>query len=195
MRPLRFAAFLVALFVALVASPGRAGAAPALTITPSSGPPAARFVATLTGFTPAEAIVFQLSAEARQPLTLTLPAVTIAADGTYSLSINALLLPVGNYSLAALRGTVVVASAHFTVTAAASPVPSPPATGNGGYLPGLPSTGGGGPQGMGPVEARTILAGVLALLATLVAVVRRRSARPLAPRAVPTEDSDTPRVR
>jgi hypothetical protein len=190
MRPLRFATALVALIVALLALPGHAGAAPALTIAPTSGPPETRFVATLTGFTPGEGIVLQLVAETPKPLTLTLPAVTIAADGGYSLSINALLLPPGNYSLTALRGTAVSASARFTVTPEASPVPSPPATGNGGYLPGLPSTGGGGAQGMSPGQAMSIVAGLLTLLAMVAGVLYRRATTVQTLRGVQAEDSD-----
>jgi hypothetical protein len=194
MRSLRFTFALVALIVALTALPGRAGAAPSLTIAPNSGPPETRFVATLAGFTPGEEIVLQLAAETPQPLTLTLPAVTIATDGSYSLSINALLLPQGDYSLTAMRGIAISASARFSVTPEASPVPSPPATGNGGYLPGLPSTGGGGSQLTGSDPVVAIGLSALALLFLLVLLGYRSAKVKLTTLYTQSDDSNV-RIR
>lgn len=190
MRYIRAIAVLTALVAALAALPGLVGAAPALTIAPTSGPPETRFVATLAGFTPGEKIMLQLVAETQPPLTLNIPAVTITADGTYALTINALVLLPGSYTLAALREATVVASARFTVTPPGSPVPTPPSTGSGGYLPGLPNTGGGGAGPASPIPVFLLLLGIPGLLAMLALMTHRRKALAAIPRAVPVADDD-----
>ena len=177
MRPVRTLGALVALVVALVALPRAGAAAPTLTIDPGSGPPDTRFVAHLAGFTPGEQIAFRLAAESESPGPLAIPAVTIRADGTYDLSILGLALPQGGYTLTALRASAAVATARFTVTPPGTPLPSPPATGGGGFLPGLPNTGAGGPPS--PLLGGVLLAALGGLLgvAALARLARRR-ARP-----------------
>ena len=156
MRLARPFVLLTALLAALLSWPTGAGAAPALTITRSQVPGETGFTARLSGFEPSEAIALQLVASGATPQTLDLPTVTILADGTYTLSILSTGLLGGEYTLTARRGTAVVASATFNVPLRATPtrppivatptrsVPMPPPTGNGGDLPGLPNTGGGG---------------------------------------------------
>jgi hypothetical protein len=174
----------------LLLAVGSVSAAPAITIEPSRGAAGENFVATLAGFTPGESIALRLTAEETSPpRTLDVPGVTIRADGGYRLEISSLLLPPGRYTLAALRQGAAVASAAFTVTGGAAPSPQPgtptrtaptatparpptalpvtprpptaPPTGNGGYLPGMPNTGGGSPPSF-PTGAA--LAGTLAFL-------------------------------
>ncbi len=174
MRSARPFVLLAALLLALLIWPTGAGAAPAITITAADSAAATTLTAKLTGFTPQETIDLQLGTTESTPRILEIPGVVIGADGSYTLSLIPLGLPAGAYTLAALRGTVVVASARFTVTARATPTraaatptrmpitavppppiaptavaPTPPSTGSGGVLPGLPDTGGGG-AGNGP---------------------------------------------
>ena len=57
--------------------------------------------------------------------------------------------------------------------------PSPPPTGSGGYLPGLPNTGGGGMSGGGTSGHGELLIGLALVASTALAlgvVVRRRVA-------------------
>lgn len=169
MRFVRPAVVLASLVAALLLWPAFAMAAPAITITPPKTPTDPTFTATLTGFDTGETITLQLGTVSSPPRMLDVPAVKIGADGTYTLAILPLGLAAGDYTLSALRGTAVVASARFTVVARATPtsVPvtptrnaatptrapiaitptpailTPPASGTGGYLPGLPNTGGG----------------------------------------------------
>ncbi|MFN8540170.1 MAG: hypothetical protein U0232_22160 [Thermomicrobiales bacterium] len=199
-------AILAILGLLLFLTAGVVVAAPSLTIEPSRGQVGTSFVANLAGFTPGESIGFRLTAETTPSRTLDVPTVTIRADGGYRLDITSLLLPAGGYTLVALRQGAVVASAGFTVTAPPPPTPRPstptravpvptatrvpviptavpptvPPTGNGGYLPGLPNTGGGPPPSF---PARAASVGALALLALcliggrlLQRVARRREA-------------------
>ncbi len=183
---------LCSLLLALVILVPGAVAAPALTVTPTSGSLETEFVAVLTGFTPAEKIALRL--------------ITIDSAGGYSLAIPALGLTTGDYTLAALRGTEVVVSARFTVAAAprATPtrttvtptrpvptptrtpivsptntpaIPTPSATGNGGFLPGLPNTGGGAGTGMSGTWVFLLLALFVPLI-TLGLVQRRKHDAP-----------------
>lgn len=189
MRSARPFVLLAALLVALLVWPTGAGAAPALTITTADSAGATTLTARLTGFTPQETIDLQLGTTESTPRILEIPGIVIGADGSYTLSLIPLGLPAGAYTLTALRGTAVVASVRFAVTARATPTraaatptrapittvpptaapptpvaptavaPTPPATGSGGALPGLPNTGGG--AGNGPA-ARTWSFAVLA---------------------------------
>jgi len=156
MRSARPFALLAALLAALLVWPTVAGAAPAITIARSQTPGETGFTARLTGFEPGEAIALQLAASGTPPLALDLPPITILVDGTYTLSILSTGLTGGEYTLTARRGASIVASATFSVAIRATPtrppivatptraMPTPPPTGDGGYLPGLPNTGGGG---------------------------------------------------
>lgn len=193
-----FGSFLLALVILV---PGVA-AAPALTITPASGSPETTFVATLSGFTPAEKIALRLTTSEATPRTLTIPAITIDSNGGYALSIPALGLTAGDYTLAALRGTEAMVSARFSVAAApratptrpavtpirpattpttvatASPtappaLPTPPSTGSGGNLPGLPNTGSGAGTGVNTAWGFFLFALFVPLL-TLGIVQRRK---------------------
>ncbi|HEY8599166.1 MAG TPA: hypothetical protein VIL85_12090, partial [Thermomicrobiales bacterium] len=160
------------------------------------------FVAVLSGFTPTEKIALRLATSEATPRILTIPAITIDGAGGYTLAIPALGLTGGDYTLAALRGAEVVASARFTVVAApratptrpaatptrpaptqtrspivgptaAPALPTPPSTGSGGFLPGLPNTGGGAGGGLGGTVAPLLVA-LSIPLATLALVQRRR---------------------
>ena len=210
MRSRRLISVLGSLLLALVIVVPGVAAAPALTITPASGSLETEFVATLSGFTPAEKIALRLTTSEATPRTLTVPAITIDSTGGYILSIPALGLTTGDYTLAALRGTEVVVSARFTVTAAPRatptrpavtptppattptkaptvtpaappPLPTPPSTGSGGNLPGLPNTGSGSGAGMSTAWGFLPLALFIPLLALGIIQRRRRYAtRPLA---------------
>lgn len=201
MRSRRLISVLGSLLLALVILVPGAAAAPALTITPTSGSLETEFVAMLSGFTPAEKIALRLTTSEATSRTLTVPAITIDNTGGYRLSIPALGLTAGDYTLAALRGAEVVVSARFTVTAApratptrptvtpthpapaptrspiisptmSPPIPTPPATGSGGFLPGLPNTGGGSGTGMSGTWAFLLFALFVPLIT--LGLVRRR---------------------
>ncbi len=206
MRSRRLISVLGSLLLALVILVPGAAAAPALTVTPTSGSLETEFDAVLSGFTPAERITLRLITSETTPRTLTVPAITIDSAGGYSLAIPALGLTTGDYTLAALRGTEVVVSARFTVAAAprATPtrttvtqtrpaptstrtpivsptntpaIPTPPATGNGGFLPGLPNTGGGAGTGMSGTWVFLLFALFVPLI-TLGLVQRRKHDAP-----------------
>lgn len=172
-RSLRASIALGALLLALSLGVSPVAAAPAITITPASGPPETEFAADLRGFTPGETVALRLTTTEATPRSLTIPAITIDAEGSYHLIIPAFGLPPGDYTLAALRGTEIVATARLTVLGAPSatparplpsnspvptatrplptatlPAPTPPPTGSGGNLPGLPNTGDGGSIGV-----------------------------------------------
>ena len=199
----RRALIMAGLFLlAWVALAGTAFAAPAITIAPADGANGGAFVADLSGFNPGESINLRLSTGEATPRNLAIPAIMIDATGRYSLTIPTLGLPPGEYTLAALRGGSVVASARFTVAATpvASPStrpaptttrpaptrtttsptptaivpPTPPSTGSGGYLPGLPNTGGGAMSG---APTTWLLLSLAPLMIVLVAARRRRSER------------------
>lgn len=206
MRSRRLIGVLGSLLLALVILVPGVVAAPAMTITPTSGSLETEFVAVLSGFVPAEKIALRLSTSEATPRTLTVPAITIDHTGSYTLSIPALGLMAGEYTLAALRGAEVVVSARFTIVAAAPatptvptvtptrsaptptqtptasptappPLPTPPATGTSGQLPGLPNTGDGAGTSMAGFRGSLLVALGASLMA--LALVQRRRKRAL----------------
>lgn len=85
----------------------------------------------------------------------------------------------GNNVGAGVKSRILLISLDAPITPncapTASPPPSPPATGNGGNLPGLPATGAGGGSGRGVAALGLTLLGALLGLALLTRATRRRA--------------------
>lgn len=153
---------------------------PHIAITPAQAGSDDLFLLTGTGFAPGSSYTLRIQSENRQAtVPLTDPGLRADPDGVV----------LAGFALDAARGAgtyiaevlttggspMVVASGTFTL---ASAIPSPPATGRGGQLPGLPNTGGGGAGFLsGGFAALLIGSGLVggAACAVAVTLVRRRA--------------------
>ncbi len=174
---IRIAGFLVLLaLLALLADPVSAEAAPAITVSPASGPPGTSFVVTGTGFTPGSTVLFGAVDQATEPVAAEL--LQVAADGTFQTAIDSTGFAPGQYTVVVgtSDASALLASGAFTVTAGGAR-----GGGAGGGATGDPTTmprsgGGGMTPDVGP--ARLLPAGLtivaLAAFAALGVVAARR---------------------
>ena len=187
--------------LALLVLPAAALAAPAIAISPATGPVGTTFTATFTGFTPGSTVAITVSTETTPPQTVAIPEVRLDGEGGFVLSVSSLLLTPGRYVVAATQGGATLATARFTVTSPAGtatrvatrtvvttpptpptvmptfPPPAATATATVGRMPGMPATGGG--RGAQPGLAGPVLAalGLAAVSLSVVVAVRRRVQR------------------
>ena len=166
---IRIAGFLALL--ALLVVPASAVAAPAITVSPASGPPGTSFVVTGTGFTPGSTVLFGAVDQATEPVAAEL--LQVAADGTFQTAIDSTGFALGEYTVVVgtSDGSTLLASGTFTVTAGG--------TGGGGTggPATMPRSGGGGmTPDAGP--ARLLPAGlaIVAFAAFGAVAARRRRA-------------------
>jgi hypothetical protein len=139
---IRVAGFLVLLaLLALVVVPASAEAAPALTVSPASGPPGTSFVVTGTGFAPGSTVLFGAVDQATEPVAAEL--LQIAADGSFRTVIDSTGFALGEYTVVVgtSDASTLLANGTFTVTAGGA--------GGGGAAGGGAASGGtGGPTTM-----------------------------------------------
>jgi hypothetical protein len=160
---------------------GGATSGPHLAITPAQAGGGELFLLTGTGFAPGGAYALRIRTQNRQAVPLDNAELRADADGVI----------LSGFTLAAARdpgayvaevlttgGTpTIAASAEFTLPAP-SAIPSPPATGTGGQLPGLPNTGDGGMSAPDGGFAALLIGSSLvagAACAAVMALVRRRA--------------------
>ena len=163
---IRMAAFLVLL--ALLVVPATAVAAPAIMVSPTSGPAGTSFAVAGTGFTPGSTVLFGAVDQAAEPVAAEL--LQVAADGSFQTAIDSTGFAPGQYTVVVgtSDASALLASGAFTVTA--------PDTGGGGT--GGPTTmprSGGGGRSSGTGVARLLPAGLaIVACAALAAVAARR---------------------
>ncbi len=178
---LRVAGFL--LLLALLVVPATAEAAPAITVSPASGPPGTSFVVTGTGFTPGSTVLFGAVDQATEPVVAEL--LQIVADGTFRTAIDSTGFALGEYTVVVgtSDASTLLANGVFTVTAsgaggggAAGGGAASSGTGGGGT--GGPTTmprSGGGGMTLDAGPARLLPAGLaIVAFATFGAVAARR---------------------
>ena len=103
--------------LALLAGWVSAQAAPAITVSPASGPPGTSFVVTGTGFTPGSTVLFGAVDQATEPVAAEL--LQVAADGSFRTAIDSTGFAPGQYTVVVgtSDASTVLASGAFTVTA------------------------------------------------------------------------------
>ena len=115
--------------------------APAITVSPASGPPGTSFVVTGTGFTPGSSVLFGAVDEATEPVAAEL--LQVAADGTFQTAIDSTGFAPGQYTVVVgtSDASALLASGAFTVTAGGAggggtggPT-TMPRSGSGGMMP------------------------------------------------------------
>ena len=161
---------------ALLEDPVSAEVAPAIVVSPASGPPGTRFVVTGTGFTPGSTVLFGAVDEATEPVAAEL--LQVAADGTFQTAIDSTGFAPGQYTVVVgtSDASALLASGTFTVTAGGA-VGGGAGGGGTGDPTTMPRSGGGGmTPDAGP--ARLLPAGLavvaFAACAALGAVAARR---------------------
>jgi hypothetical protein len=185
----------------LLAVPAAAQGAPAIAVSPTTGPVGTNFTVTFTGFTPGSTVAVALSTETSPPQTVAIPEVRLDAEGGFTLAISSLLLTPGRYIVAVTQGGATLATTRFSVTSLPAtatrvvtrtvvatpptapmvmptfPPPAATATPTAGRMPGMPATGDGRvaqSEFAGPVLTGLSL---VAVSLAVVIVARRRAQR------------------